>query len=56
MIRDYNDISDVQGFINTIELAIDWNIPVTAEEYELYLYLLEQIDTGKLKPKEYKTP
>lgn len=31
-----------QGLIATVELALDWNLPISEEEYEKYLELIKK--------------
>ena len=34
--------SDEQGFIDAVELALDWNIPIPKEDYEKYEKLIKR--------------
>ena len=42
-----------QDIVNTVELAVDWQIPITDELYEEYLRILQQGQQSQEKGGNY---
>ena len=43
--KEKGDTSDEQGFIDVVELALDWNLPISDEDYKKYEELIKKRTT-----------
>ena len=43
-----NYVQEEQAFIDGLELAMDWNLPIPEEDYEKYCELINKREGGEI--------